>query len=1596
MKLFGFSPVQATSQSTRSRARRAGGLGCSMAVAVSLFAGTAPSTAQAVSIGPDSNPAPDLSGPALLEAPSSSLEPSHKGLGPKVAVPPWAKGEHIHFFGDQNTTSSSASSEAKPGGGGGKVHHNLGRRCEAGYCPEPPLLYHAGKGVQHSPVVHVIFWGSNWNKAPGSEVKTQLLKMYEGLSGSAWQGILTQYFDSTGRISSTVTVNSYVDTETAGAAPTSVNDAKLREEVTSAVKAKGWIREFGSQFVVIPAPGSTYEKAFSEGGFCGYHGVDGSGSSYTFVAYPGEEPFKKGCIGFDTKENVGNVTSMIASHEYAESATDPQVEPFENAEWYTSNEYEIADICASGDDELSNGTWVQGLWDDHLGECSLSDASPPHVYAVTEPASGVKTREATLRGTINPEGLETKYYFEYGLTTSYGTKTTEVSVGSGTTNKEASQAISGLKLETVYHYRVLATNSTGTTAGEDHTFTTSLWVNQTTPHPEGSEASVLQDVSCTSNTECIAVGLNDAPLGFQSLAERWNGTEWLIQTVPNPKEKQISELTGVSCLSSVSCTAVGWDGATGGANTTLAERWNGTEWSPQTTPSPKGAEFSQLEDVSCTSSTSCMAVGIFGNPLTMIAESWNGTEWTTQSPPIPVGAKQTRLYGVYCTSSTACTAVGAYENSSGFYGSLIEQWNGTAWSQQEAPNPTGASWAALDGVSCSAASACTAVGSFESSSLNEEVAFAERWNGTTWSVQEPPSPNGGVAGSQLFSVSCPSSTACTAVGTYKTSAHLAIPIHSAPLIDAWNGSGWHYEIAVNPIAGGKTGLNNLYGASCSALAHCAAVGEYQEAFGPETMLATIRAAFKPVVETKSATGMKETEATLNGSVNPEGSETTYYFEYGETTSYGSKTGEFSAGYGTSNVEESKTVTGLLPSKTYHFRIVASNGGGTANGADKTFSTTGKPTVETKAATSVGETGATLNGTVNPRGSETKYYFEYGLTTSYGTKTAETSAGSGTTTLEESKAISGLTAGTTYHFRIVATNSHGTAEGGDKTFATPSKPTVETKAATSVGETGATLNGTVNPRGSETKYYFEYGLTTSYGTKTAETSAGSGTTTLEESKAISGLTAGTEYHFRIVATNANGTSNGADKVLSTPSKPVVETKAATTVRALEATLNGTVNPEKSETTYHFEYGKTISYGTSVPVPSGNVGSGSTAVEEHKTIAGLEAGTIYHFRIVATNGTGTSNGADKTFTTLSSPSWRITSTPNPTGQKGSRLNKVSCTTSTTCTAVGDYVSSTGTLKTLAETWNSEEWKEQTTPNPSGAPESELVGVSCTSSAACMAVGSYVNGSGVAVPLAESWNGTSWSIQEPLAPAEAKGSGLFDVSCTSSTACTAVGAYESSTGAFLMLAESWNGTSWSIKETPAPTGTTVSQLVGVSCTSSSACTAVGEFVSSGKWRPLAETWNGTAWSAQELVIPTEGTLPFLEGVSCTSSSACEAVGSYNSSHEGTLVLAERWNGTAWSLQSTPKPSGSGLSKLLGVSCTSSTSCTGVGYYSTELAGEVTLGEHWNGTEWSILATSNPAGASRLLGVSCLSSTPCAGVGYYFKSKGEENIVTLAELYG
>ena len=195
--------------------------------------------------------------------------------------------------------------------------------------------------------------------------------------------------------------------------------------------------------------------------------------------------------------------------------------------------------------------------------------------------------------------------------------------------------------------------------------------------------------------------------------------------------------------------------------------------------------------------------------------------------------------------------------------------------------------------------------------------------------------------------------------------------------------------------------------------------------------------------------------------------------------------------------------------------------------------TGPPVVATTAATNVASFSAKLNGSVNPHGLATSVYFQYGTTTGYGLTTAPQTK-TGNTDQSVSANISGLSASTTYHFRIVTTNSAGTRYGSDRTFTTlppTGFPVVTTKPATNVATFAATLNGLLDPHGLTTTVYFQYGRTTSYGNRTPN-QAKTGNNYQNVFANISGLSAHTTYHFRIVATNSVGTRYGSDRTFTT--------------------------------------------------------------------------------------------------------------------------------------------------------------------------------------------------------------------------------------------------------------------------------------------------------------------------------------------------------------------------------------------------------------------------------------------------------------------------------
>jgi sugar lactone lactonase YvrE len=293
-------------------------------------------------------------------------------------------------------------------------------------------------------------------------------------------------------------------------------------------------------------------------------------------------------------------------------------------------------------------------------------------------------------------------------------------------------------------------------------------------------------------------------------------------------------------------------------------------------------------------------------------------------------------------------------------------------------------------------------------------------------------------------------------------------------------------------------------------------------------------------------------------------------------------------------------------------------------------------------TDLSRTGVTVNAAVDPQSGSPvdSCQVQYGTTKSYGSSVScspdptEGPPGSNFTTATAITGdISGLTADTTYHYRVTASNSEGTRRGKDHIFKTlPAVNNLTTLPATDYDDVKGTLNASFEGLGDEDFYYFDWGVNTAYGGKTPETSAGSGVGLTNVSAEISGLSPITVYHYRIVVRNATGISYGQDESFeSLPSLPVIQ-QWSSAVRSDTATLHARINPGGGDTVYHLEYGTSTSYGASIPIPEEDIGAGLTFVERSKTLLDLEPGTTYHYRVVATNSRGTVNGEDRTFRTF----------------------------------------------------------------------------------------------------------------------------------------------------------------------------------------------------------------------------------------------------------------------------------------------------------------------------------------------------------------------------
>lgn len=377
----------------------------------------------------------------------------------------------------------------------------------------------------------------------------------------------------------------------------------------------------------------------------------------------------------------------------------------------------------------------------------------------------------------------------------------------------------------------------GTSQALIEQFDGASWTVMTPSDASPATAATLVHVTCLTRASCYAAG-SGTPAGGAggALVEAWNGSSWSSAGATGPSGAQSSVLSGIACGAGA-CWAVGSQVTGGGFDSGLVEQLAAAGWGAHSTPVPQGRELNDLSAVACAGGARCFAVGAHSTEAEAdtLVDAWTGDGWTAMASPSVGGGMDSFLNGVTCLSASDCWAVGDVQPSSNgpkptnvdTATTLIESWNGFAWSIVGSPNPTGAQISVLTGVSCASATACFAVGyvyPFANNgatiglSSTGPVAVAqtliEQWNGQSWTVVGSPNANPELSDA-LASITCVSATDCWAVGAAEGAQTYE------GLVERWNGSAW--SVVTSPQTSGNES-SGLFGVACAAASACWSVG----------------------------------------------------------------------------------------------------------------------------------------------------------------------------------------------------------------------------------------------------------------------------------------------------------------------------------------------------------------------------------------------------------------------------------------------------------------------------------------------------------------------------------------------------------------------------------------------------------------------------------------------------------------------------------------------------------------------------------------------------------------------------------------------------
>jgi hypothetical protein len=371
------------------------------------------------------------------------------------------------------------------------------------------------------------------------------------------------------------------------------------------------------------------------------------------------------------------------------------------------------------------------------------------------------------------------------------------------------------------------------------------------------------------------------------------------------------------------------------------------------------------------------------------------------------------------------------------------------------------------------------------------------------------------------------------------------------------------------------------------------------------------------------------------------------------------------------------------------------------------------------------------------------------------------------------------------------------------------------------------------------------------------------------------------------------------------------------------------------------------------------------------------------------------------------WSVVPSPNSSPNQLNDLYAVTCVSASDCWAVGWHQNDQGVARTLIEHDTGSGWTVVSSPNASANTDQFLYAVSCVAADNCWAAGYWGRLSGFIITyetLLLHYDGTAWSIVSSPNAELSSDNVLYGLTCTGASDCWAVGYYLVSATAgseeplYLALIEHYDGTSWSVVEAAPPfpdnvVGGIVNVLQSVSCISASDCTAVGNYLSpTDFFQTLVEHYDGTLWTVATSPNPDTTKDNFLYSVTCAAGSGCRAVGDIGSTLAGGFqTLIEENTGSGWIVVASPAID-SGQNGLFAVTCPGANDCWATGTYNNGTTYQ-TLIEHYDGASWALISSPNASSdqANVLSSVTCSSAINCRASGYY--STGGSAARTLVE---